>query len=160
MEMDEEQMWKDWPKCLEHAPRKKWDEMMKIRTFNDIQNGLRRATKQLLKHYAKDPRAKNTMIKNITKQFRKPPEAEVYEHYTRLDRLLDYTDLLNTETPVPDISEAERKDYLFETFPMKWRKDFIDTKTTDYYNASVDDIIQFMKQKKRNVDLEDKQRKK
>ena len=81
MEMDEEQMWKDWPKCLEHAPRKKWDEMMKIRTFNDTKNGLRRATKELLKHYAKDPRAKNTMIKNITKKFQKPPDQEVYDHY-------------------------------------------------------------------------------
>ena len=80
--MEDDQMWKDWPKCLEHAPRKKLDVMMKIRTFNDTQSGLRKATKQLLKHYAKDPRAKNTMIKNITKQFQKPPEQEVYEHYT------------------------------------------------------------------------------
>ena len=43
---------------------------------------------------------------------------------------------------------------------MKWRKEFIDTKITNYYNATVDDSIQFMKQKKRNVDLEDKQHKK
>ena len=134
--------------------------MMKIRAFNDTQNGLRRATKELLKHYAKDPRAKNTMIKNITKQFRKPPEQEVYDHYTQLDRLLDYSDMLPTETPVPSISDAERKDYLFETFPMKWRKECIDTKTTDYYQAMVEDIIQFMKQKKQNVDQEGKQQKK
>ena len=108
------------------------------------------------------PRAKNTMIKNITKQFLKPPDQEVYDHYARLDRLLDYTDIdmLPTETPIPVISDADQKDYLFETFPMKWRKEFIDTKTTDYYNATVEDIIQFMKQKKWNVDLEDKQRKK
>ena len=97
---------------------------------------------------------------NITTQFRKPPEQEVYEHYNRLDRLMDYTDMLPTETPVPVISDAEQKDYLFETFPMKWKREFINTKTTDYYDATVGDIIQFMKQKKRNVDLEDKQRKK
>ena len=99
------------------------------------------------------------MIKNITKQFRKPLEQEVYNHYAWLDRLLDYTDMLTTVTPIPVILDTDRKDYLFEIFLMKWRKEFIDTKTTDYYQATVEDIIQFMKQKKWNVDLEDKQRK-
>ena len=56
--------------------------------------------------------------------------------------------------------EADRKDYFSETFPMKWRKECIDTKTTDYYQAKVEDIIQFIKQKKQNLDQEDKQKKK
>ena len=97
------------------------------------------------------------MIKNITKQFRNPPEQEVYDHYAQLDRLLNYTNILPTETPVPSILDADRKNYLFETFPMKWRKEFINTKITDYYQATVEDIIQFTKQRKRNVDQEDKQ---
>ena len=148
MDMDDKQMWKDWPKCLEHAPRKVWDGLMTSTTFSNTKSGLKKATRQLLKHYAKDPCAKNMMIKNITKQFRKPPEQEVYDHYAQLDRLLDYTDMLPTETLVPIISDADRKDYLFETFLMKWKKEFINTKTTDYYQATVEDIVQFMKQKK------------
>ena len=141
MNMEIKQMWSDWSKCLEHTPRKVWDKIMRICTFNQTENGLKRAILQLLKHYAKDPGARNNMIKNITKQFRKPLEQEVYDHYTRLDRLLDYTDMLPTETPVPLISFADQKDYFFETIPMKWRKEFIDTKTTDYYQATVEDII-------------------
>ena len=114
MEMEEDQMWRDWPKCLEHAPRKLWDEIRRIRTYNTTTAiGLRLATRQLLKHYAKDPRAKNTMIKNIVKQFRKPPEAEVYDHYAQLDRLSDYTNMLPTETPIPLILVADCKDYFF-----------------------------------------------
>ena len=160
MQMDQEQMWRDWPKCLEHAPRKLWDEIKRKHTFNPTENGLQRAIGYLLKEYAKDPRAKNTMIKNIVKQFRKPPETEVYDHYARLDRLLDYTDLLPTETPVPKLSKDDRKDYFFETHPKKWQQEFHDTKTTDFYDASMEDIMQFMKKAKRNADLEDKKKKK
>ena len=96
MDMDPEQMWRDWPKCLAHSPRKVWDGILLIRTYNQSANGLKRATIQLLKHYVKDPRAKNTMIKNITKQFRKPPDVGVDDHFAQLDRLMDYTNLLPT----------------------------------------------------------------
>ena len=58
MDMDDEQMWKDWPKCLEHAPRKVWDLIIQMRTYNNNKSGLTKATKQLLKHYAKDPPCK------------------------------------------------------------------------------------------------------
>lgn len=43
---------------------------------------------------------------------------------------------------------------------MKWKKEFINTKTTNYYQATVKAVVQFMKQKKQNVDLENKQHKK
>ena len=68
------------------------------------------------------------MIKNITKQFQKLPEQEVYDHYAWLDRLLNYTDMLPIETPIDLILVADRKDYFFETFPVKWRKEYVDTK--------------------------------
>ena len=100
------------------------------------------------------------MIKNITKQFPKPLDVEVYDHYARVDRLMDYTNLLPTETATPLISAADRKDFFFETFPAKWRQEFISTKCQDFYTATVEDIIQFMKQKKRSAKTDDKQRKK
>ena len=90
MDMDNKQLWKDWLKCLEHALRKVWDSIMQLRTYNNNKSGLAKATRQLLKHYAKDSHAKNTMIKNIMKQFWKPPDQEVYNHYAQLDRLLIY----------------------------------------------------------------------
>ena len=73
---------------------------------------------------------------------------------------MDYVDLLPTETPVPKLSKDERKDYFFETFPKKWQQELHDTKTTDLYNATEEDIMQFMKKAKRNADAEDKQKKK
>ena len=58
--------------------------------------------------------------------------------------------MLPTETPIPVILDADKKDCLFETFPIKWRKQFIDTKTQDYYNKTVEDSIQFMRKGLRN----------
>ena len=81
MDMDAKQMWSDWPKCLEPTPKKVWDKILLVWTYNQTENGLKRVILQLLKHYARDPCAKNTMIKNIMKQFRKPPEQEVYGHF-------------------------------------------------------------------------------
>ena len=68
--------------------------------------------------------------------------------------------MLPTEIPIDVILDMDQKDYFFETFPMKWRKKYGDTKTTDFYSATVEDIMKFMKQKKQNLDQEDKQRQK
>ena len=74
---------------------------MRLRTYNNTESGLKKTTRQLLAHYTKEPCAKNTMINNIRKQFWKTPEQEVYDFYAQLDRLMDYTDMLPTETQVP-----------------------------------------------------------
>ena len=47
MRMDKEQMWNDWPKFLEHALQKIWNEQMRLRTYNNTAAGLKKATKQL-----------------------------------------------------------------------------------------------------------------
>ena len=59
--------------------------MFCVQSYNKSENVLKRAILQLVKRYAKNPRAKNTMIKNITKLFRKPPDQEVYDHFAQLD---------------------------------------------------------------------------
>ena len=46
------------------------------------------------------------------------PEQEVYDHFAQLDRLLDQTNLLSTETHTPDISDTDQKYYFFEMFPL------------------------------------------
>lgn len=51
--------------------------------YNQYQGELQGEILQLFKHYAKNPPAKNTMIKKITKQFQKLPEMEVYDHFAR-----------------------------------------------------------------------------
>ena len=48
--MDVEQMWTDWPKCLDTAPWKLWDELLQLRMYNTTESGLMKATCQLLKH--------------------------------------------------------------------------------------------------------------
>ena len=73
---------------------------------------------------------------------------------------MNYTDLLPIETPIELILVADRKDYFFETLPVKWRKEYVDRKSTGFYSSTVEDIIQFMKQKEYNVDQEDKQKRK
>ena len=56
--------------------------------------------------------------------------------------------MLPTETPVPLILVADWKDYFFETFPKKWQQAFHNTKSTDFYNATEEDIMQFMKRQR------------
>ena len=90
--------------------------------------GLKKAIRDFSKLYARDPRARNTMIKNITTQFRLPVNTDIHKHWCRLDLLMDYTDLLPTTTATPKISQEDRKQYFFETFPLKWRHEFISTK--------------------------------
>ena len=44
MDMEPVQMWKDWPKCLAHTPRKVWDRMLIVEEpFNQTQSGLNAA---------------------------------------------------------------------------------------------------------------------
>merc|ERR1712194_550762 len=97
-------------------------------------------------------------IKNLTRQFRMPVDTDIHTHWCRLDLLMDYTDLLQTTTATPKISQEDRKQYFFDTFPPEWRRDFIDTKTTDFYDTTVADIKQFMIMKKKKADAEKKKK--
>ena len=50
-------------------------------------------------------------------QLRLPVDTNIHEHWCRFDLLIDYTDLLPTTTATPEISQEDRKQYFFETFP-------------------------------------------
>ena len=77
---------------------------------------------------------------------------EVYDHY------IDYQ--LSIEKNYTSYFGSRSKECFFGRFSMKWRHEFVVTKCTNFYTAMVEDIMQFMKQKKKTCNHEDKQRKK
>ena len=158
IDMDIEQMWEEWPKIQSHGPRKVWERLKEDNTYALTQHGLRDAINDYLRNWTKDPRARNTIIKNFQKKFRKPMEADIHDHYVRLDLLMDYIDQLPTTTVTPKITEEDRKDFFFESFPVKWREEFVAGSRVDFYNATVEDIKQFMIMRKKKADLEEKKR--
>ena len=101
--MSNTQRWTEWPKILSHGPRKEWNTVMDEHTYSKTGKGLKNAIREFSKLYARDPRARNTMIKNLTKQFRMPVDTDIHAHWCRLDLLMDYTDLLPTTTVIPKI---------------------------------------------------------
>ena len=98
------------------------------------------------------------MIKNLQKQFHKPVDTDIHEHWCRLDIRMDYTDTLPTTTVTPKITKEDRKQYFFETFSINWRQEFISIKCTDFYAAMVEDIKQFMIMQKKKTDAENNKR--
>lgn len=69
---------------------------------------------------------------------------------------MDYINLLPSTKRMNDLTEVERDNFFFETFPAKWRQDFVTGSRVDYYNArSNKDIKQFMMMKKKTCDSED-----
>ena len=60
------QRWTKWPKILLHGPRKEWNTVMDKHTYSKTGIELKKAIRDFSKLYARDPRARNTMIKNLT----------------------------------------------------------------------------------------------
>ena len=117
IKMKIEQKWEEWLKVQSHGPRKIWDKMMNENIYSCTELGLQEAIQDYIKNWAKDPRVRNTMIKNFQKKFRKPIDAEVHEHHMSVDLLMDYIDLLSSTTNKFHLADEEQKDFFFETFP-------------------------------------------
>ena len=63
--MSNTQRWTEWPKILSQGPRKELNRIMDRHTYPKTGMGLKKAIRDFSKLYARDPRARNTMIKNI-----------------------------------------------------------------------------------------------
>ena len=79
-------------------------------------------------------------------------DIDIHEYWCRFDMLIDYIDVLSTTTVTQNISKEDRKQYFFETSPIKWRQEFISTKCINLYATTVEDIKQFMIRRKKEVD--------
>jgi hypothetical protein len=74
----------------------------------------------LLEHV--DPFAKDCMIKCL-KDFRRPMHVKPRDHATRIETLARCTNRLpGTE---PDLAPQQAKNLIFESFPLKWRQNWI-----------------------------------
>ena len=155
MKLTAEQKWEEWPRIQGHGPIKVWNNLQDTYTYDITARVLEEAMKDFIKNWAKDSRAKDTMLKNIKREFRKPMGADVHEHHVRFDLLMDYIDLLPSTEITTKITEVEKKDFFFETFPTNWRQELVIGSRVDFYKATVEDIKQFMMMKKKSADAED-----
>ena len=121
-----------------------------------VDYGLQDAIKDYLMNWAKDPRAKNTMLNNFQNKFCKPMEADIYDHSVQLKLLMDFIDLLPSTTITKNITEEDREDYFFGSFPVKRREEFVAGSRVDFYSATVEDVKQFMIMRKKKANAEDK----
>lgn len=65
-------------------------------------------------------------------------EANIHDHHVRFNLLMDHIDLLPSTERKKYLTETKRKDFFFETFPAKLRREFISGSRVNFYNASVE----------------------
>jgi hypothetical protein len=99
-----------------------------------------------------DNEARDTMFKYLP-TCRKPRDTEPRTHVDRMEMLMRYSNVLpGTE---PALNPQQKKNLIFETFPVKWRQNYIragKSVTTD----SLADIVQYMSNEKGFADVEEK----
>lgn len=162
-----------WKQCISHSlvPKQKWqevtDEANATEVAENISINFDQRLAMLVRKYAPDPKAKETMINclNNDKTFTKPPRVGVADHWERIETVMDYIDMLHGERGNP--TREERKKLLFGSFPKEWTDEFESgfeirlRQNRDYLNTVDDEQIRrFMIGKQIEADEETRRKKK
>ena len=87
-----------------------------------------------------DNEARDTMIKYLP-TCKKAREAEPCTHLDQMETLIQYTNMLpGTE---PTFTDQQRKNLIFETFPIAWRQNYIQSGKSLQMDLLAD-IVQYM----------------
>eukprot|EP00536_Pseudo-nitzschia_multiseries_P019180 jgi/Psemu1/59344/gm1.59344_g len=106
-----------------------------------------------------DPDAKGTMIAAFEHQhMAKPMEVLEHDHFSRVDTILDYIDMLPGDDD-NGLTEQQRKRMFFKTHPRSWQNAYMDT-AVNFREASILQIRDYMTQKKDSAGKTRKQEKK
>ena len=85
--------------------------------------------RDFIRHWVEDPNARATLLASFidgTKRFRKPTDTEVNDHEERITIICDYIDML-ADGNTADLTERERTNIFFNTFPKSWQEAFQET---------------------------------
>jgi hypothetical protein len=150
------EMFDDFEEILQDTALEKWE----TRTQNVAQadQTMARFTQAfqecLLEHV--DPFAKDHMIKHL-KDFRRPMHVEPRDHATRIETLIRHANRLPGAEP--DLTPQQAKNLIFESFPMKWRQNWIRAGKSLVTNTLAE-LVQFMANEQSFADKKDKIKKK
>jgi hypothetical protein len=115
-------MFDDFEEVLQDAALEKWETWMQnIAPADQTMERFNQAVEErLLKHVA--PLAKDHMIKHV-KEFRSPICAKPRDHATRMETLVRCMNCLSGAEP--NITPQQTKNVIFDSFPAKWKQNWI-----------------------------------
>ena len=112
---------------------------------------------EFLEDKVKDDTCKDTVLATFYNErtYTKPDDVSVEDHELHISQLCEYIDWL-PGIRTGDLSDEERKNIFYNTFPKKWKLTFRNSHSVK--NSSICDIKALMIQHKRSQDKERKKK--
>ena len=139
---DAEDNWDNFEEVLDDTAEKRWTNL--TGNLTDAQKTAARFIQEVNRFvmgYAGGTTARDDLHKYLRTSVRKPKNVSPQEHADRVETLCRYSNTLpGTE---PELTEAQTKNIIFETFPTSWQKEYL-KKNTRIGNQTIADIVDYM----------------
>ena len=90
-----------------------------------IDDQYQQARARFIKVYVEDPDTKDTVIvKFHDKDFEKPAKTTINDHFTWINTVYDYIDLLPSTTGRAALTKDEQRYLFYNSFPKTWKEDY------------------------------------
>ena len=138
---------------LRTAPRAVWNQLQTDRsggTFKEEDWEI--AKKEFIQQYTEDENARDTVLAAFTTgDFLKPTEDSVKDHHTRITEICSYINMLPSTINETLLTERQKKNLFFNTFPKSWRTDYMSS-AHDIHKATLLQVKTYMALKKLEMD--------
>ena len=160
MDMLDDHRVKQFQMTLGTAPRAVWNQLENTRAegaFNEDQWDT--AKEEFIQEYTEDTNARDTVLSAITTgEFLKPTEAAIKDHYTQIIELCSYIQMLPSDINEQPLSDDQKRNIFFNTFPKTWRADYRSS-AHDINEATILQVKSYMALKKLEMDKAFKRKK-